>query len=402
MYGIVLEGGGARGAYQIGVWKALRELGIEYQGVAGTSVGALNGAMMVQGDFNKALDIWSDIKPSRVVNIDDELYERVKSLKISVDDTSSILQSIKSIFQNHGMDTAPLHNLLSHCIDENRIRKTGKEFGIVTISLSDLTPLKLFLQDIPVGKLIDYLLASASMPVFQKQRIGNKAFLDGGVWDNLPISLLAQKKYAEIIVIRLVQRGLKKRERNLAANVTLIKPGESLGSLFDFTKERAGVNIELGYYDAMKVFKGYHGIKYCIEVKQDEEYFLKRLLQMDRAKLEGVYKGLGVPDGMPYSRFILEYLAPLLAELLPVTKNASYRDLTLALLERAADKAGIERFRVHRYDEFERRVIRSYRPQGMKVSLPPFLKGNELLLKVKRKQLLDDMTDALVWGIKQG
>jgi NTE family protein len=69
MYGIVLEGGGARGAYQVGAWKALRELGIDYQGVAGTSVGALNGAMMVQGDFNKTLEVWSDITPSKVVNI---------------------------------------------------------------------------------------------------------------------------------------------------------------------------------------------------------------------------------------------------------------------------------------------------------------------------------------------
>jgi NTE family protein len=48
VYGIILEGGGARGAYQVGVWKALRKLGIDYCGVAGTSVGALNGAMMVR------------------------------------------------------------------------------------------------------------------------------------------------------------------------------------------------------------------------------------------------------------------------------------------------------------------------------------------------------------------
>lgn len=45
---IVLAGGGSRGAYQIGVWKALREMGIDYQLVTGTSVGALNGVLMVQ------------------------------------------------------------------------------------------------------------------------------------------------------------------------------------------------------------------------------------------------------------------------------------------------------------------------------------------------------------------
>ena len=84
LYGIVLEGGGARGAYQVGAWQALRELGLEYGGVAGTSVGALNGAMMVQGDIDRALEIWSDIRPSRIVSIDEALYERLKRLEISI------------------------------------------------------------------------------------------------------------------------------------------------------------------------------------------------------------------------------------------------------------------------------------------------------------------------------
>lgn len=400
MYGIVLEGGGARGAYQIGVWKALRELGIDYRGVTGTSVGALNGAMMVQGDFNKALKVWSDIAPSKVVNIDDELYEKVKNLKISADDTPSLLQCIKSIFHNRGMDTSPLRNLLCQCIDEKKIRKAGIEFGIVTISLSDLTPLKLFLQDIPHGKLIDYLLASASVPVFQRQRIDNKAFLDGGVYDNLPVSLLAHKKFKEIIAVRLVHKGLKKWEKIKDINITLIKPTESLGSMFDFTKERACTNIELGYYDTLKVFKDYHGIRYCINVNRDEEYFLRILLQMDQTKLISFYKGLGAPDDMPHSRFVLEKLVPLLVDLLPITQSTSYTNLAITLLERAADKAGIERFKVYRYDRFERDVINNYHKRN--ITLPTVLKGNELLLRAKKEQFLDEIADTLVCGLKKG
>lgn len=49
-----MGGGGSRGSYQIGVWEALRELGIDYQIVTGTSIGALNGALMVQNDFEAA------------------------------------------------------------------------------------------------------------------------------------------------------------------------------------------------------------------------------------------------------------------------------------------------------------------------------------------------------------
>lgn len=52
-YALVLDGGGARGAYQIGAWKALRESGVKIYAVAGTSVGALNGALICMGIWRK-------------------------------------------------------------------------------------------------------------------------------------------------------------------------------------------------------------------------------------------------------------------------------------------------------------------------------------------------------------
>ncbi|MDD2519278.1 MAG: patatin-like phospholipase family protein, partial [Bacilli bacterium] len=58
---IVLSGGGARGAYQVGVWRALRKLNIKYDIVTGTSVGALNGALMVQKEYFKARSMWYNL-----------------------------------------------------------------------------------------------------------------------------------------------------------------------------------------------------------------------------------------------------------------------------------------------------------------------------------------------------
>ena len=60
-YGLVLEGGGARGAYQIGAWHALQEAGVKINAVAGTSVGALNAALICMGDLEIAEDIWKNI-----------------------------------------------------------------------------------------------------------------------------------------------------------------------------------------------------------------------------------------------------------------------------------------------------------------------------------------------------
>ena len=61
MKALVLSGGGSKGSYQVGVWKALRELNYKFDIITGTSVGALNGAMMVQNDYHKAINIWKKI-----------------------------------------------------------------------------------------------------------------------------------------------------------------------------------------------------------------------------------------------------------------------------------------------------------------------------------------------------
>ena len=63
-YAVALEGGGAKGAYEIGVWQALEEAGVKYNAVSGTSVGALNCGLMVMRDLPRAIEAWKDIRLS--------------------------------------------------------------------------------------------------------------------------------------------------------------------------------------------------------------------------------------------------------------------------------------------------------------------------------------------------
>ena len=70
-YAIALEGGGAKGAYEVGVWKALEEAGIKYCAVAGSSVGALNGALMAMRDLQTAIALWENITYSQIMDVDD-------------------------------------------------------------------------------------------------------------------------------------------------------------------------------------------------------------------------------------------------------------------------------------------------------------------------------------------
>lgn len=64
--GLILSGGGAKGAYEIGVFKALEDLGLAdtVTGVAGTSVGALNSILFVNRDIKKAVQIWGEVEQS--------------------------------------------------------------------------------------------------------------------------------------------------------------------------------------------------------------------------------------------------------------------------------------------------------------------------------------------------
>ena len=58
----VLCGGGSRGAYEIGVWQALSAADLAPDIVTGTSIGALNGALIVQQDYAAALDLWANLR----------------------------------------------------------------------------------------------------------------------------------------------------------------------------------------------------------------------------------------------------------------------------------------------------------------------------------------------------
>ena len=132
---LVLGGGGSRGAYEIGVWQALRELGIPIDIVTGTSVGAINGALVAQDAFDLAVSLWREIETSMVFDMD-----------------------IKDILANTGIGANKLKELLIKHVDEATIRKSSIEYGLVTVELPSMTPKFLMKEDIPEGMLVDYLL----------------------------------------------------------------------------------------------------------------------------------------------------------------------------------------------------------------------------------------------------
>lgn len=241
-YGLVLGGGGAKGSYEIGVWKALRELEIPLIAVAGTSVGALNGAMVVQNDYDKAYRLWTNISVEAVISMNKAITELDGKEK-----TEEIKKLIKSAVNSGGLDVTPLRKLLAAAVDEDKIRKSNMEFGFVSFSLTDLKPMIVFKEDIPEGMMIDYLLASASFPAFKPMEIDGKKFIDGAVYDNIPISLMLEKGIYNVISVDVSGIGIVKKVKEKHLNLIQIKNSENLGPILGFSVEGAKRNIEIGY-----------------------------------------------------------------------------------------------------------------------------------------------------------
>lgn len=244
---LVLSGGGARGAYQLGVWQALNELGVDtlIKAVYGTSVGAINGAAFVQGDFDKASDIWSAID-----------YHSVFKTDISIKEArgTDYLKIAKNMVMQGGADVSPLKDLLRDTLDESSIRVTGKDFGMVVFNMSSRKPEYRKMSDIPDGELIEYVIASSTFPIFQPHQIGEELFLDGGLYDNRPFDFIDEASDIDhiICVDVTVYRHIWKNKKPSKAKipVTYIRPSRLLGSPMAFDNSRINRNIELGYNDA--------------------------------------------------------------------------------------------------------------------------------------------------------
>ena len=199
-YGLVLDGGGARGAYQIGAWKALREAGVRIRGVAGTSVGALNGALICMGDVGEAERVWEEMTFSKVMDADDNWMERFFQKEVTV---RELIKELMSCLKDGRVDVTPLKELIHQVLDEEKIRNAGIDFSLLTFSVSDMKELDLTLDQIPEGLLADFLLASAYLLGFKNEPLHGKTYLDGGVINNVPLNSLVKRGYKNIITVRI-------------------------------------------------------------------------------------------------------------------------------------------------------------------------------------------------------
>jgi len=273
--GLVMGGGGAKGAYQVGAWKAICESGLdEYiESYSGSSIGALNCALIRLKTWEEASEIWMnwdlsnffltggadlndisnaiiDIRNDREIQFDglfsrDGLIELLNIIEIEKLENSQV-----NFFTTVSNITA--------FPEDRRIMDTvldwynGKNAGFVQyINLKNKS--KKFIVDI--------LLATSAIPiVYQPVEIGGQFYVDGGINDNLPVAPVFRMGYKKIIAISCSQINYSSLKRRFpSSSILLIQPSKYLGNLIEgtlnFKKSKLKDSYNLGYADAMKAVK---------------------------------------------------------------------------------------------------------------------------------------------------
>lgn len=234
-WGLVLAGGGARGAYQVGVWRALTQLGLaeRIQAVAGTSIGALNGALFVQGSLMQAEALWRSISPAMVV-------AENSRWKCSQERLTALLDQH---VDRRALAASPI-SLYATCL-------TGFPLG---------TPTYFTLNGCSVKRIDQILCATAAVPfIFQPVEIDGVTYSDGGVGirrDNVPIRPVCEAGCETVIVVHLSPWQVVNPKAYPGVRLIQIVPSTGLGfglnGQLDFNPGHAMQRMEQGYWDAMK------------------------------------------------------------------------------------------------------------------------------------------------------
>lgn len=354
---IVLAGGGAKGSYQMGFWTAIRELGIDFQITAGSSVGALNAALFASGNYDGGLEMWSSITT-------DDIIAKSPTQLSRLIDTGGITASLKGIMGelaedavNVKMDPFPLNGLLKKFFSETQLRSGNVELGIMTSEYPSLKGKGFTLSEIPFGMMEDYLLASSAVfPSMEPKNIAGVRYVDGGYSDNFPINLALDMGAEEIIGVRLKASGIEaKYQTNYP--IRIIEPHFYLGPAMTFDPVQAQKNMVLGYNDTMRSFGRLEGAFYSFRLGETalmNELFAKYIA--DTMLKSGF---ISISERNEYHRALC---VKSLAEAQKRRFGRMKQELALLSAETAAELFDVDPQPVYNIEKFGKAVLDAYLP----------------------------------------
>lgn len=243
---LVLGGGGSRGAYEAGVWQALTELDMHFDMVVGVSVGALNAAMIAQGDADSMYGLWKSLGTDMIFDVDPHATTK---------------DFAKEFVKQGGAGISGLQKLLREFLDEEAVRRSSIEMGLLTTEIPSMKGCPFWIGDIPKGRLADYIIASASaFPAVQYHEIDGHKYIDGGYTNNLPVPMAQEHGAASCVAVYMNAPGRYfPKQAEGVPGVRLIRSKWDLGDFLVFDPENSRRTVRLGYQHAMKEFGVYDG-----------------------------------------------------------------------------------------------------------------------------------------------
>ena len=286
--GLALSAGGARGAYQLGCWRAFLEKGVSFQAIAGSSIGALNGAFMCQGDWDKAYDVWIELTRIKIFTPD---YGRIRKLAaVAMADLGLLfipvpwrflryakyVASVTKLFSRHGsvgrlrreglLSIGALKPLIGNRLDMEAVRKSPISLFVTVTGPPGIRPplgtARWFkLQSHSSEDAWKILGASMSIPfVFAAPDLDGTRYTDGGLGQWLPVEPLYQSGLRRVIAVSVKASAKVKESSFPGCSVTFINPERSMGrfpiATFRFTEDAVKSWIDRGYDDTMVALAG--------------------------------------------------------------------------------------------------------------------------------------------------
>lgn len=260
---LVLGGGGGRGAYQIGVWKALREYGIDknIKAVAGTSIGGINAAFFAQGSYERAESLWMDISSDQIVIIDAKkiIKELIKKFDLKGRKAANLFENIAhdEVISRNG-----LVEIVDRFIDLDYIANSNIK---CILSCTEIPEFRAHYFDVAAEdetKVKKALMATSAFPVvFDPVNIDGHFYIDGGAADNIPIKPLYDLGYRKFLVVHFDINGKVDYSKYRGADFKIITPsifqGGMITGAFNFNKITNRMRLELGYKDTVKFLKNH-------------------------------------------------------------------------------------------------------------------------------------------------
>ena len=250
---LVLAGGGARGSYQVGVWRALTELGWHPQIITGTSVGSLNGAMFALDLYETARDMWTSIRSQDVMELPEET------------NLTELHQFLRDIVREGGMDVTPAGRDRGAGVGRRRPprvahpvrpRHRGKAGPETPRAAAGRDPGRKS-EGLPAG--LGGLFPRAAG---QADRWGCSSST-AATGTTCPPRWHKKMGAEELVCVDLEGVGITLPNRT-GLPTTMVRSYWELGDILHFDPDTAKRNIELGYYDTLRAFGRLRGCAYAI------------------------------------------------------------------------------------------------------------------------------------------